>query len=118
MYGTADRGVRIKCANRALNSLLGVRTSSLARHGVKGDEDLTMRFLPSAGGLKGYKVQGDAHSFWMLNFRRALPMEDPEATTLQVERGQSIFAGSYALNSCEITGTLSADASYDVKGRA
>jgi len=94
VYGTTDRGIKIKSTSRLLEQKLtaAARKMNLARHGVKGEKDLTVRYIPAAGDMKGYKAE-DGHSFYMLNFRRALPMEDPEATSHlpRSERGQSIF---------------------------
>jgi hypothetical protein len=93
VYGTEDRGKKIKSTNKLLETKLmqAARKLNLARHGVKGEDDLTVKFVPAAGDMKGYK--GEDGRLYVINFRRGFPMEDPEAThhLPQSERGQSIF---------------------------
>jgi hypothetical protein len=93
VFGTIDRGKKIKSTNRTLEQKLmsASKKLNLARHGVKGDDDMTQKFVPCAGDIKGFKCSDGR--LYIMNLRRGMPMEDPEATPHlpQSERGQSIF---------------------------
>ncbi|CAM9112229.1 unnamed protein product, partial [Choristocarpus tenellus] len=92
VHGTIDQGKTIRNENRFLNSKLQevAKKLNLSQHYVKGTNDLNTKGLWASADLRVYRSGND---FYLLNFWRAFPSEDPEATPhLQpTARGQSIF---------------------------
>ncbi|CAN0059969.1 unnamed protein product, partial [Phaeothamnion confervicola] len=100
VHGTADRGRRILGGpgdDRLLDQKLETvaKRLNLSRHGVRGADELGVHFLWASADIRGFRAppSGGSTAFCLLNFWRALPPEDPEATPHlpQSKRGQSIF---------------------------
>ena len=94
VLGTTDRGLTVVNQNRYLDTRMEVfaKKLNLARHFVKGENDLNEREVYSSVDVRGFKGVGNV--FFLLNFWRAMPSENPDFTDhLDKEpRGNSIFS--------------------------
>ena len=102
VHGTRNRGETVVNMNRSLDAKLSeaAQRLNLARHGVKGEKDLNSKYLFSSVDLRGFRgadVPGASTktggTFYLLNFWRGFPPEDPDETPhlAQTPRGSSIF---------------------------
>ncbi|CBJ26303.1 Hypothetical leucine rich repeat protein [Ectocarpus siliculosus] len=93
VHGTADAGDTIRNENRVLNSKLQAVAEklNLSFHLVKGVRELNSTALWATANLRGYRK--DKSTFYLLNFWRAFPAEDPTGTPhlKPSARGQSIM---------------------------
>ncbi|CAM9096355.1 unnamed protein product, partial [Hapterophycus canaliculatus] len=93
IHGTTDAGGTIRNESRFLNSKLQTVAEklNLSFHMVKGVRELNSTALWASADLRGYRT--DKSTFYLLNFWRAFPSEDPEATPhMQPSaRGQSVM---------------------------
>ncbi|CAM9324073.1 unnamed protein product [Ectocarpus sp. 6 AP-2014] len=93
VHGTADAGDTIRNENRVLNSKLQAVAEklNLSFHLVKGVRELNSTALWATANLRGYRK--DKSTFYLLNFWRAFPAEDPTGTPhlKSSARGQSIM---------------------------
>lgn len=81
VLGSQDRGRTIKNADKGLDRLLREVSSKLglAQHGVKGERDLLPKYLYTPADLLGFRDY-KSPKFYLTNFRRMFPGEDPEET--------------------------------------
>lgn len=93
LIGTKDRGNKIVLGDQFLAGKLFAiaKKLNLKDHIVKGIHDLTIKHIPLSADLEGYK--GIDNEYYLLNFNRLLPPEDPyETPHLPLQpRGVSIF---------------------------
>jgi len=93
VLGTKDRGLSVLNRNRYLDNKMAVfaKELNLARHFVKGENDLNANEIFSSVDIRGFK--GVGNKFYLLNFWRGMPSENPELTPhLQsASRGNTIF---------------------------
>ncbi|CAM9260620.1 unnamed protein product, partial [Sphacelaria rigidula] len=93
VHGTPDGGGTILNENRILNSKLQdvAEKLNLSLHMVKGARELNSKTMWASADLRAYRT--GKHHFYVLNFWRAFPSEDPAATPhlKQAARGQSIM---------------------------
>ncbi|CAN0309460.1 unnamed protein product, partial [Ectocarpus sp. 12 AP-2014] len=93
VHGTADAGDTVRNENRVLNSKLQAVAEklNLSFHLVKGVRELNSTALWATADLRGYRK--DKSTFYLLNFWRAFPAEDPTGTPhlKPSARGQSIM---------------------------
>lgn len=94
VLGTADRGLTVKNSSRSLDAAMVkcARSLNLARHCVKGKHDVNAKQVYTSVDIRGFK-SADAKTFYLINFWRAFPPEDPRLTDHlpQAARGASIF---------------------------
>ncbi|GMI35290.1 hypothetical protein TrCOL_g2906 [Triparma columacea] len=93
VMGTSDRGLSVHNRNRYLDNKMAIfaKELNLARHFVKGENDMNACELYSSVDIRGFKGQGN--QFYLLNFWRGMPSENPDFTPHlpSVSRGNSIF---------------------------
>lgn len=94
VLGTADRGKHIaKRLGREIDGHLRdvSKRLNLAKHCVKGEEELTVKEIWTSVDLRVFKKDDGTHD--LVNFWRCFPGEDPFATAhlAQEPRAQSIF---------------------------
>lgn len=93
VHGSDNRGKTITFQSKALDGILADAAVRLnvCRHNVRGYQDLTSKSVHAPADMLGY-VNASKH-FVLLNFARAMPPEDPEATPhlTQSTRGMSIL---------------------------
>ena len=93
VLGTFDRGMKVINRNRYLDNLMSIfaKELNLARHFTKGESDPNACEIFSSVDIRGFK--GAGNRFYLLNFWRGMPSENPEFTPHlpQQPRGNSIF---------------------------
>ncbi|CAM9977150.1 unnamed protein product [Scytosiphon promiscuus] len=93
IHGTTDAGGTIRNESRVLSAKLQTVAErlNLSFHMVKGVRELNSTALWANADLRGYRT--DKNIFYLLNFWRAFPSEDPAATPhLEASaRGQSVM---------------------------
>jgi len=92
VLGTIDRGMTVQNQSKLLDTIMAryAKQINLARHFVKGENDLNAREVYSSVDIRGFKGKD---KFYLLNFWRGLPSENPKFTPhlSQSTRGNSIF---------------------------
>jgi hypothetical protein len=93
-HGTFDRGEKVATEDRSLMQKLrgAAQYLNLSQHQVKGGSELVPRPLWASADVRGYRGVSVGH-YYLLNFWRALPPEDPRHTPhlLSFPREQSIM---------------------------
>ncbi|KAF4038100.1 Leucine Rich repeat [Phytophthora infestans] len=93
VHGSDNRGKFVTFQNRELDEALSSVACrlNLSRHSARGFEDVTSKSINAAADMLGY-LNAKKHLV-VVNFARAMPPEDPDATPhlLQSTRGMSIL---------------------------
>ncbi|KAG3004932.1 hypothetical protein PC120_g18279 [Phytophthora cactorum] len=93
VHGSDNRGRTVTFQNKELDEAFSSVASrlNLSRHSARGYEDLTSKSIHAAADMLGY-LNAKKHLV-VVNFARAMPPEDPDATPhlLQSTRGMSIL---------------------------
>ncbi|KAI9997265.1 hypothetical protein PInf_000705 [Phytophthora infestans] len=93
VHGSDNRGKSVTFQNRELDEALSSVACrlNLSRHSARGFEDVTSKSINAAADMLGY-LNAKKHLV-VVNFARAMPPEDPDATPhlLQSTRGMSIL---------------------------
>lgn len=94
VHGSDNRGKTVTFQSKDVDRVLATAAArlNLSKHGVRGYQDLTSKFLHAPADLLGYI--NSKKQVVLLRFARAMPPEDPEVTAknlVQSTRGMSIM---------------------------
>lgn len=93
VQGSDNRGKTVVFQSKDLDKLLAdvAVQLNLCRHGVRGYQDLTSKYVHAAADMLGYMT--GQQKLAVVNYSRAMPPEDPDITTHlpQSTRGMSIM---------------------------